>query len=65
MKARQLAGYSALGLGVGLLAVSLLADVIGIGNDLCFGVKQTTGTIAGILIAFLGLMSIRGKKVGT
>ena len=62
MKGRQLAGYSVLGFGSGLLAVSLLADVIGIGNDLGFGVKQTSGTIAGIVIAFLGLMVIR--KIG-
>ena len=42
-------------IGVGVLAVSLLADVIGIGNDLGMGKHQISGTIVGVVIMFLGL----------
>jgi hypothetical protein len=41
--------------GVGLLAASLLADVIGIGDDVGFGRQQTTGTAAGAVITAVGL----------
>jgi hypothetical protein len=42
-------------IGVGVLAASLLADVIGIGNDLGMGKYQISGTIVGAVIMFLGL----------
>ena len=42
-------------IGVGLLAASLFADVIGIGDDPGFGKQQTMGSIAGALIMFVGL----------
>lgn len=42
-------------IGVGILAGSLLADVIGIGNDQGFGKYQTAGTVVGVLVMFLGL----------
>lgn len=58
MTQRQLAGIIVL-IGVGLLAASLLADVIGIGDDPGFGSQQTMGTIAGVIIAFVGLTVIR------
>ena len=41
--------------GIGLLAVSLLADVIGIGDNPGFGNQQTMGTVAGVLITAAGL----------
>ena len=41
--------------GVGILIASLLADVIGIGDDPGFGNQQTMGTIVGVLIAAAGL----------
>ena len=59
MTGRQVRGYSALVFGSGLLAVSLMADFIGIGNDLGIGAKQTMGTIAGVITAFLGLTVLR------
>lgn len=37
--------------GIGLLGASLLADVIGIGDDPGFGFQQTAGTITGAVIA--------------
>jgi hypothetical protein len=46
-------------IGGGLLLASLLADVIGIGDDPGFGMQQTMGTIAGVAIAILGLVMIR------
>lgn len=42
-------------IGVGLLAASLFADVIGIGDDPGFGKQQTTGTVVGALIMLVGL----------
>ncbi|MDH3673757.1 MAG: hypothetical protein OES46_21795 [Gammaproteobacteria bacterium] len=39
----------------GLLAASLSADVIGIGDDPGFGRQQTMGTIAGVVITVVGL----------
>ena len=41
--------------GIGLLIASLLADVIGIGDDAGFGRQQTMGTVAGAVITALGL----------
>ena len=41
--------------GVGLLGASLLADVIGIGDNPGFGFQQTAGTAAGVVIAAVGL----------
>jgi len=49
--------------GVGLLAASLLADVIGIGDDVDFGLQQTMGAVAGAAIAAVGLfLTMRAKK---
>lgn len=42
-------------IGIGLLILSLLADVIGIGDDPGFGPQQTPGTIAGVIVAAVGL----------
>ena len=49
-------------IGIGLLAASLLADIIGIGDDPGFGNQQTTGTIVGVLITAVGLYLILKKK---
>jgi len=55
MTGKQMAGIIII-IGAGLLAASLLADVIGIGDDPGFGMQQTMGTIAGAVIGFLGLV---------
>ena len=48
--------------GIGLLGASLLADVIGIGDDLGFGGQQTTGTAAGVVIVAVGLyLTLKGS----
>ena len=49
-------------IGMGLLAVSLLADVIGIGDVPGFGTQQTMGMIAGVAIIGIGLfLRLRAK----
>ncbi len=47
--------------GLGLLAASLLADVIGIGDSPGFGNQQTMGTVAGLAMAAIGLYLTRRK----
>ena len=42
-------------LGALLLLASLLADVIGIGDDAGFGRQQMMGTIAGVLVLAVGV----------
>ncbi len=41
--------------GIGLLLASLLADVIGIGDEAGFGRQQLMGTAAGGIITAVGL----------
>ena len=55
MKIGKTASIILLVVGIGLLAASLLADVIGIGNDAGFGLRQTAGTIAGAVVTALGV----------
>ncbi|MCZ6560033.1 MAG: hypothetical protein O6931_03985 [Gammaproteobacteria bacterium] len=42
-------------IGAGLLLASLLADVIGLGDDVGFGPQQTMGTVAGLVIVAVGV----------
>ena len=55
MPANKTASLLLLLVGVVLLAASLLADTIGIGDDPGFGRQQTMGTIAGAALAAVGL----------
>lgn len=55
VKGQDAATLILLVVGIGLLGASLLADVIGIGDDPGFGSQQTMGTIAGAVIAAVGL----------
>jgi hypothetical protein len=41
--------------GIGLLVCSLLADVIGIGDDPGFGSQQTMGSVVGAVLTAVGL----------
>ncbi len=54
MLIKELTPILVLVIGIGLLAASLLADVIGIGDDPGFGLQQTTGTIVGVIITAVG-----------
>jgi len=48
--------------GIGLLLASLLADVIGIGDDVGFGRQQMMGAAAGAIVAAIGLfLLLKGK----
>ena len=51
----KIAQILVLAIGIGLLLASLLADVIGIGDDPGFGSQQTSGTIGGALITACGV----------
>ncbi len=55
MVGNKTASIVVLVVGIGLLVASLLADVIGIGDDPGFGRQQTMGTIAGVVITVVGL----------
>ncbi len=62
MSGNKTASVLVLVIGIGLLAASLLADVIGIGDDPGFGNQQTMGTIAGLVIIGIGLfLTLRAK----
>ena len=58
MSGNKTASILVLVIGIGLLAASLLADVIGIGDDPGFGNQQTMGSIAG---ASIGIASSPSK----
>ncbi len=48
--------------GIGLLLASLLADIIGIGDDVGFGRQQMMGAAAGAIVAAIGLfLVLKGK----
>ena len=51
--------------GIGLLAASLLADTIGIGDRPGFGTQQMLGTAAGALITAAGLYFTLKKAPST
>ena len=56
-------GVIILVIGLGVLVLSALADVIGIGDQTVFGPMQTLGTTLGVLIAAFGLLvTLRKKK---
>ena len=62
MASNKTANVLVLLIGIGLLAASLLADVIGIGDDVGLGNQQTMGTIAGAAITAMGLfLTLRAK----
>jgi hypothetical protein len=44
--------------GAALLAVSLLADVVGLGDSTRFGPNQVTGTIVGGVVLVVGLLLV-------
>ena len=45
--------------GAGLLAISLLADFIGVGSDPGLGIQQVVGAVAGGVLALMGLVVMR------
>ncbi len=55
MQGNKTAAIALLLVGIGLLGASLLADVVGIGDDAGFGRQQASGSAAGVVIAAIGL----------
>jgi hypothetical protein len=59
------AGIVLLVVGIVVLLLSLLADSIGIGVNPIFGRNQIIGTIAGAIVAVVGLvLTLRKKSSG-
>ena len=56
-------GWLLVGIGVVVLAASLLADPIGIGEGSGFGWKQVVGIIVGVLVAGWGAVTLRRAAV--
>jgi len=56
MKVNKTFGIIVLVVGVIILALSLLADSIGVGGAPGFGFKQIIGTAAGAVTAIVGLV---------
>ena len=54
-------GIVALVVGIVVAIVSLIADVVGIGNPTVFGPQQIVGTIGGVAVAAAGLFLMRRK----
>jgi hypothetical protein len=64
MTVKKAASIILLLVGIGLLVASLLADAIGIGDNLGFGPQQTMGTIAGAIVTAVGLfLTLKKSKV--
>jgi hypothetical protein len=62
MSGNKIAYIIVIFIGIGLLAVSFLADVIGIGNEPGFGTQQMIGTIAGLVITVIGfVLTLKAK----
>ena len=59
LKGQQPANIILLVVGIGLLGASLLADVVGIGDDPGFGLQQTMGSIAGVVITVVAVFLLR------
>ena len=64
LKRQQQANVILLVVGIGLLGASLLADGIGIGDDPGFGLQQTMGSIAGVVITVVGVFLLRRSGEG-
>jgi hypothetical protein len=62
MASSKVASLVVLVIGIGLLAVSLLANVLGIGDSPGFGRQQTLGTITGAAISGVGLFLVRKSR---
>jgi hypothetical protein len=61
MGGKKTVGVVLLVVGILVLLVSLLADPLGIGGSPVFGRDQIVGTIAGAIVAVVGLvLTLRG-----
>ncbi len=65
MASDQTASIVVIVIGVGLLIVSVLADVIGVGDGLGFGSRQISGILGGAVITLVGLGLYLMRKGGS
>ncbi len=65
MASDQTASIVVIVIGVGLLIVSVLADVIGVGDGLGFGHRQILGSLVGAVITLVGLGLYLMRKGGS
>ena len=56
MKGSKIAGIVLLVLGLLIVLACVLADPIGLGNSPTFGYRQIIGTVAGVIVAAVGLI---------
>ena len=61
MNVKKIVSVVLLVVGVIVLLLSLTADVIGIGGNPAFGMYQISGTIAGAIVAGVGLVLLLRK----
>jgi len=61
MKGNKAVGIISLVVGVVILALSLAADIIGLGGAPGFGYKQILGTLVGAIVTIAGLV-LTSKK---
>ena len=62
MKSKKILGIILTVGGIVLLALSLLSDVIGIGNQTAFGWRQMVGTAVGAIAIVVGIVIFLIKK---
>ena len=61
MKTRKIIGTILLVVGIAVLLLFATADLLGIGENPDFGPWQITGTIAGAIVAIIGLVILFKK----
>ncbi len=61
MERKKKIGLALLIGGIVFLIISVAAEAIGLGSDPGFGAQQTTGTVAGAIVAIVGAILMRRK----
>ena len=56
------ASYAVIGIGVAILLGSVLADIIGLGDDEGFGRQQIIGAFAGAVVTGIGVFLMTRKN---
>ena len=56
MEGKKIAGIILLVAGIGLVILSLIIDLIGIGQTPVFGWNQIVGAVVGVIVALVGII---------
>ena len=59
---RKSVGSAVIAIGIVVLAISALADEIGIGDEEAFGWQQIGGVVVGAIVAVAGFIIRMGEK---